>query len=90
MQQFFHEIILKTKGQGFYNFTEKTLSWVNKQKIENGILNINILHILHIILYMLLYIILYFIYLGLILLKYHILHYFYIYKMPSLLSPIGG
>ena len=44
MQQFFHEIILKTKGQGFYNFTEKTLSWVNKQKIENGILNINILH----------------------------------------------
>jgi hypothetical protein len=27
MQQVFHEIILKTKGRGFYDFTEKTLSW---------------------------------------------------------------
>ena len=44
MQQLFHEIIIKTKGQGFYNFTEKTLNWVNKQEIKNGILNINILH----------------------------------------------
>jgi len=44
MQQVFHEIILKTKGQGYYVFTEKTLDWLNKQKIKNGILNINILH----------------------------------------------
>ena len=44
MKQVFHEIILKTKGQGFYDFTEKTLGWLNEQKINNGILNINILH----------------------------------------------
>jgi secondary thiamine-phosphate synthase enzyme len=44
MQQAFHEIILKTKGRGFYSFTEKTLGWLSKQKIKNGILNINILH----------------------------------------------
>ena len=44
MQQAFHEIILKTKGQGFYDFTEKTLGWLSEQKINNGILNINILH----------------------------------------------
>ena len=44
MQQVFHEITLKTKGQGFYDFTDKTLDWVKKQKIKNGILNINILH----------------------------------------------
>ena len=44
MQQIFHEIIIKTKGQGFYDFTEKTLGWLTKQKIKNGILNINILH----------------------------------------------
>ena len=44
MKQVFHEIVIKTKGQGFYNFTEKTLNWVNKQEIKNGILNINILH----------------------------------------------
>ena len=44
MKQFFSEIIMETKGQGLYNFTEKTLNWLNKQKINNGILNINILH----------------------------------------------
>jgi secondary thiamine-phosphate synthase enzyme len=44
MKQIFFEISMKTKGQGLYNFTEKTLNWLNKQKINNGILNINILH----------------------------------------------
>ena len=44
MQQFFEEIKIETKGQGFYNFTESTLEWVDKKKIQNGILNINILH----------------------------------------------
>ena len=44
MQQVFHEIALETKGQGFYDFTKKTKDWLNNQKIENGILNINILH----------------------------------------------
>ena len=44
MQQLFHEMTLKTKGQGFYDFTEKTMNWLNNQKIKNGILNINILH----------------------------------------------
>ena len=44
MQQVFHEIIIKTKGQGLYDFTKETLKWLNKQKIINGILNINILH----------------------------------------------
>ena len=44
MQQFFGEIKIETKGQGFYNFTESTLEWIDKKKIQNGILNINILH----------------------------------------------
>ena len=44
MLQVFEEITLTTNGQGFYNFTENTLSWLDKQKIKNGILNINILH----------------------------------------------
>tara|TARA_B100000287_G_scaffold208617_1_gene196879 strand:- start:330 stop:749 length:420 start_codon:yes stop_codon:yes gene_type:complete len=44
MHQIFEEIELKTNGQGFYNFTSNTLSWLDKQKIKNGILNINILH----------------------------------------------
>jgi secondary thiamine-phosphate synthase enzyme len=44
MQQVFHEIKINTKGQGLYDFTTKTLSWLNRQKIANGMLNINILH----------------------------------------------
>ena len=44
MQQVFHEIKIKTKGQGLYDFTNETVSWLNEQKINNGILNINILH----------------------------------------------
>ena len=44
MKQVFSEITMETKGKGFYNFTDKTLNWLNKQKINNGILNINILH----------------------------------------------
>ena len=44
MKQNFSEISMETKGQGLYNFTNKTLNWLNKQKINNGILNINILH----------------------------------------------
>ena len=44
MDQIFHEIKINTNGQGLYDFTEKTTSWLNEQKIVNGMLNINILH----------------------------------------------
>jgi len=44
MKQLFHEIKIKTKGQGLYDFTSKTISWFNDQNIVNGMLNINILH----------------------------------------------
>ena len=44
MKQLFHEIKINTKGQGLYDFTDETISWLNKQKVNNGILNINILH----------------------------------------------
>ena len=44
MDQIFHEIKINTKGQGLYDFTNQTISWLHKQKITNGILNINILH----------------------------------------------
>ena len=42
--QVFYELIVKTKGQGLYDFTKETTDWVKKQKIHNGILNLNILH----------------------------------------------
>ena len=44
MKQLFHEIKINTSGQGLYDFTKQTISWLDKQKIKNGVLNINILH----------------------------------------------
>ena len=44
MKQAFHEIKINTTGQGLYDFTNKTISWLQNQKILNGVLNINILH----------------------------------------------
>ena len=44
MQQVFHEIKISTNGQGLYDFTDQKISWIDDQKINNGILNINILH----------------------------------------------
>ena len=44
MKQIFCEISMETSGQGLYNFTEEIKDWIKKQKITNGILNLNILH----------------------------------------------
>ena len=44
MKQIFHEVIIKTNGSGLYDFTEETQDFVNKNKLLNGILNLNILH----------------------------------------------
>jgi secondary thiamine-phosphate synthase enzyme len=44
MKQVFHKIILKTQGSGLYDFTDQTQNFINKNKLFNGILNINILH----------------------------------------------
>ena len=44
MKQIFHEVVIKTNGSGLYDFTEQTKDFVNKNKLLNGILNLNILH----------------------------------------------
>ena len=44
MKQIFHEIIIKTNGPGLYDFTNQSRDFVNKNKLFNGIFNLNILH----------------------------------------------
>jgi len=34
MQQLFHEIKINTKGQGLYDFTSETVSWLDEQEIK--------------------------------------------------------
>ena len=42
--QIFYKLTIKTDGQGLYDFTNKTSEWLKKKKVNNGILNLNILH----------------------------------------------
>ena len=49
MKQLFHEIKINTKGQGLYDFTEKTVSWIEKQKIDIWVGPINSLYGSHLL-----------------------------------------
>ena len=44
MKQEFFDFEIYTNGQKLYDFTEETISWVKKNKFQNGILNLNIQH----------------------------------------------
>ena len=44
MNQIFDEAVINTKGPGLYDFTDQVHHFVKKNKLINGILNINILH----------------------------------------------
>ena len=44
MKQKFFELKLKTKGQRLYNFTDQTISWINQNSFNDGILNLSIQH----------------------------------------------
>ena len=44
MKQIFDEGVINTKGSGLYDFTDQIHYFVKKNKLVNGILNINILH----------------------------------------------
>ena len=44
MKQKFFELKLKTNGPKLYNFTDQTLSWINENSFNNGILNLSIQH----------------------------------------------
>ena len=44
MKQIFDERVINTKGSGLYDFTDQIHYFVKKNKLINGILNINILH----------------------------------------------
>ena len=44
MKQIFDEVVINTRGSGLYDFTDRIHYFVKKNKLINGILNINILH----------------------------------------------
>ena len=44
MKQEFFNFKINTAGQGLYEFTDKTIQWINKNNFKNGILNLSIQH----------------------------------------------
>mgnify|MGYP001371420616 CR=1 FL=1 len=44
MKQFFKDIKIKTNGQTLIDFTNQVLEFVKETKINNGIINLSILH----------------------------------------------
>ena len=44
MKQEFYNLEINTNGQKLYEFTDKTIEWINKNKFKNGIINLSIQH----------------------------------------------
>ena len=44
MKQEFFNLKIKTSGQKLYEFTDKTIHWINNNNFKNGMLNLSIQH----------------------------------------------
>ena len=44
MKQEFFNLQINTNGQKLYEFTDRTLDWINENNFKNGILNLSIQH----------------------------------------------
>ena len=44
MKQEFYKLKINTNGQRLYEFTDKSLNWIEKNNFKNGILNLSIQH----------------------------------------------
>ena len=44
MKQEFFNLKISTIGQRLYEFTDKTIQWINNNKFKNGMLNLSIQH----------------------------------------------
>ena len=44
MKQEFYNLEINTNGQKLYEFTDKTIEWINNNNFKNGIINISIQH----------------------------------------------
>ena len=44
MKQNFFNLVIQTNGQKLYDFTDQTISWINENNFNNGIVNLSIQH----------------------------------------------
>tara|TARA_B100001121_G_C18648759_1_gene602988 strand:- start:755 stop:1174 length:420 start_codon:yes stop_codon:yes gene_type:complete len=44
VKQNFFNLVIQTNGQKLYDFTDQTISWINENNFNNGIVNLSIQH----------------------------------------------
>ena len=44
MKQEFYNLQINTNGQKLYEFTDKTIEWINNNNFKNGVINLSIQH----------------------------------------------
>ena len=44
MKQEFYNLEINTNGQKLYEFTDKTIEWINNNNFKNGVINLSIQH----------------------------------------------
>jgi secondary thiamine-phosphate synthase enzyme len=44
LRQFFHELLITTRGRGLYEFTRDVEKWLAQNKFNDGLLTIHLLH----------------------------------------------
>ena len=44
MKQEFYNLKINTTGQKLYEFTDRTIHWINKNNFQNGMLNLSLQH----------------------------------------------
>ena len=44
MRQVVHELVIATRGRGFYEFTDDVQAWIRRAEIETGLLTLHLQH----------------------------------------------
>jgi secondary thiamine-phosphate synthase enzyme len=44
MRQVFDELVVTTRGRGFYEITDEVLAWLSRRGLKNGLLTLHIRH----------------------------------------------
>lgn len=44
LRQALHELTLRTRGRGLYEFTDEVAAWISQQRFQNGLLTLHLRH----------------------------------------------
>lgn len=44
LRQSFHELTIRTRGRGLYEFTDEVAGWISREQLQNGLLTLHLRH----------------------------------------------